>query len=99
MECLNCKTKLVECVKFCPQCGKKVEPLEIKKDIGEQVIEELERLFDTLSKKAKDEKEKKYPCPHCNKELTIEQLKSNLNDELNENKVQSSNGTLKVENE
>ncbi len=77
MECKKCKTEIKEGIKFCPECGKKHEPLEIKKDIGEQITEELEKLFDTLSKKAKDEKEKMYPCPHCNKKITIEQLKLN----------------------
>ncbi|MBS3087290.1 zinc-ribbon domain-containing protein [Candidatus Pacearchaeota archaeon] len=79
MKCEKCKTKLEENSRFCSNCGEKINTLEIKKDIGEQAIAEMEKLVTTLESKRKEEKEKKYPCPFCNKEITIHSLKSKLN--------------------
>ena len=42
--------------------------LEIKKDIGEQVIESLKKLLATIDAKKKEEIEK-YSYPFCNKKL------------------------------
>jgi len=79
MNCENCNSELKENSKFCSECGEKEKPLKIKEDIGEQNIAELEKLVAILESKKKEEKEKKYPCPHCNKEITIQALKSKLN--------------------
>jgi len=86
MECNNCKTKLGEDCKFCPECGEKNEPLKIEEDIGAQVIEKLKNLHHNLEARAKDDKEKLYPCPHCRKEFTIEQLKSKNKEESDSKK-------------
>lgn len=78
MECKKCKTKIEEDSRFCPNCGEKQKTLEIKKDIGRDVIEDLKKLIDTLDLKAKKENEKKYPCPFCNKEISVQTLKNKI---------------------
>ena len=78
MECKNCKTELEENSKFCFNCGKKIEE-QIKEDIGERVIADMEKFLTILEAKKKAESEKLYPCPFCNKEITIQSLKSKLN--------------------
>ena len=79
MECKKCKAELKEDSRFCPSCGEKIKALEIKKDIGAEVIEKLEKLLAISEAKKKEENEKMYPCPYCNKEFTIQSLKSKLN--------------------
>lgn len=74
MKCEKCKTSVEKESNFCPNCGKKVEAFEIKKDIGEETIKKLEKLLAIIEKKKKEEAEKPYPCPHCNKEITIQSL-------------------------
>ena len=81
MECEKCKTELEENCKFCSNCGEKIKALEIKKDIGAECIEKLKIILTTLDRKKKEENEKLYPCPFCNKEFTIQSLKSKLNKE------------------
>ena len=82
MECAKCKKIIEKDSKFCHNYGEKIKTLEIKEDIGSKIIEEMEKLVDVLDKKAKDEKEKQYPCPHCNEKITIEQLKNNTRREV-----------------
>ena len=77
MECTKCNSGIEGNPKFCPNCGEKQKTIEIKKDVGEQVIAKLEKLSVILESKKKEENEKLYPCPFCNKEITIQQLKSN----------------------
>ena len=79
MECEKCKIKLEEDSKFCPNCGEKVKALDIKKDIGEEAIEKLKKLLAIINAKKKEENEKIYPCPFCNKEISLQLLKSKLN--------------------
>lgn len=81
MECTKCKHILEEDSKFCPDCGEKIKALEIKKDIGAEVIEKLKKLLTTIESKKKEENEKIYPCPFCNKEISLQLLKSKLNKE------------------
>ena len=79
MECAKCKTKLEEDSRFCPSCGEKQKALEIKEDIGEKVIAKLKNLLTTIKLKKKEENEKKYSCPFCNNEISLQLLKSKLN--------------------
>ena len=79
MECEKCKTELEKDSKFCPNCDKKQNSLEIKEDIGAKVIEDMEKLLEILEAKKKEENEKTYPCPFCNKEINLKSLKSKLN--------------------
>jgi len=91
MECKKCKAELEKDSRFCPSCGEKIEKFEIKKDIGEEALTQLKELLRLVESKKKAEEEKLYPCPHCSKEITIQQLKSKLNFEgksLNETKAQ-----------
>ena len=84
MECEKCKTKLEEDSRFCPNCSEKIKTLEIKKDIGEETIIKLKKLLELIEAKKKEENEKMYPCPHCNKKISIQMLKSKLNSRKNE---------------
>ncbi len=79
MECAKCKINLEEDSKFCPNCGEKIKTLEIKKDIGEETITKLKKLLELIESKKKEENEKIYPCPFCNKEISLQLLKSKLN--------------------
>jgi len=90
MECINCNSKITDKTsKFCPNCGEKVKVLEIKKDLGEQVIADMEKLLIILESKKKEENKKLYSCPFCNKELSLQLLKSKLNREGMENEGES----------
>jgi len=80
MECLKCKTELKEDSVFCTNCGEKVKTLEIKKDVGAEAIERLKKLLELIELKEKEENERIYPCPFCNKGISIRSLKSKLNE-------------------
>ncbi len=81
MECAKCKNIIEKDSKFCPNCGEKIKAFEIKEDIGGKIIADMEKLLTILEAKKKEENEKKYPCPFCNRKISIQALKSKLNEE------------------
>ena len=81
MECAKCKNILEKGSKFCPNCGEKIKALEIKEDIGGKIIADMEKLLAILEAKKREESEKKYSCPFCNQKISIQALKSKLNEE------------------
>ena len=81
MECAKCKNKLKKDSIFCTNCGKKINTPEIKKDIGGEAITRLKKLLELIEAKNKEGNEKMYPCPFCNKGISVQSLKSKLNEE------------------